>query len=548
MGIFDALRSKWKHSDPEVRLAAIRDLDDQSILAEIAESDPVFRVRLAAVGKLIGNDVLASVALKDSNTQVRLAAVARIKDQSKLCDIAANVAEERVRLAAVDAITDEGVLAHVANTNDNESIQVAAVRRITKDEALLEVAAKSTGHSSRLEAVRRMHSPALLARIAVKSASAQLRIAAAEKLGETVTNPDETTAKAMAFPFAALKDLAEPDTLTHAYTALGKISDKGVMSIIARSTAHPLIRQEAMQRVSARDLWLALARGEESTRLRAAAVSLISDQAELFRIAKGEGHHRVRIAAVHRLSDPAALFSLVRNDFDYRVRLAALCHITDKDLLAEAEAENTAPALRMAASAKAAGKSFLTIIDNLYITPFLGKVSAPERTKPDTDLKYPDINKIHAPAVLAALCAIEDPYHFAEINRTENPHTLVRLVKSEKSRFARLWAIEKIPSPILLWEVLQEKRKLSPEQRLTGNGIEDFTLWAILDKLGEKALLPYADFDWEYIKGLANEPLLCTIMATADFTNQAVIARERYRSIVTRGSKFHDSFGDTSIR
>lgn len=548
MGLLDSLRSKWKHSDPEVRLAAVRDLDNQDILGEIAEKDPVFRVRLAAVGKVIGNDVLAAIAEKDSNIQVRLAAIARIKDQTRLCNLANQVAEERVRLAAVEAIADDGALEYVAINNDSDSVRLAAVRRIKKEEHLLAVAAKSPGLSSRLEAIHRISSPAILSRVAVKSGNAELRIAAAGRLGETLADPDEAMTKAMAFPFASLKDLEKPDVLTHAFAAMLKISNKAVLSFIARSTAHGLLRAEAMQRISLPDLWRSLALGAEDTRLQAAAVKKLADPAEIYQIARGEGHYRVRITAVHRLKDPAQLFSLVRNDPDYRVRLAALCHISDKALLAEAEEENSAPAVRLAASAKAGGKSFLKHIDSVYITPFLGKVSAGERTKPNTDLKLPDVNKIHAPCVLAALCAIEEPYHFTEIERTDNPHALVRMIKGEKNRYVRLWAIEKLSSPLLLWEILQEKRKLTAEQRAASDSLEDFTLWAILDKLGEKALIPYADFDWDYIKGLKNEPLLCMVMATPDFANQAVIGRERYRSLVTKGSKHHESFGDTSIR
>ena len=53
---------KWMDSDPWVRREALDELDDQTLLAEVARKDDDFRVRKAAVEKVTDQTVLAEVA------------------------------------------------------------------------------------------------------------------------------------------------------------------------------------------------------------------------------------------------------------------------------------------------------------------------------------------------------------------------------------------------------------------------------------------------------------------------------------------------------
>ena len=56
MGLFDKLLTpKWKHKDPNVRLEAVKGLDDQEILAEVASNDSYSDIRLEAVKKSLMN-------------------------------------------------------------------------------------------------------------------------------------------------------------------------------------------------------------------------------------------------------------------------------------------------------------------------------------------------------------------------------------------------------------------------------------------------------------------------------------------------------------
>ena len=82
MTIANWFRPKWKHSNPDVRQKAVTSLTNQSVLAYIAKNDDHANVRKTA------NDTLTDIAKNDKDSKVRLAAVQRVTDQNLLADIA----------------------------------------------------------------------------------------------------------------------------------------------------------------------------------------------------------------------------------------------------------------------------------------------------------------------------------------------------------------------------------------------------------------------------------------------------------------------------
>ncbi|HWP99857.1 MAG TPA: HEAT repeat domain-containing protein, partial [Vicinamibacterales bacterium] len=82
MSLFDRLRPtpRWKHPHPQVRLAAIQELDlsspdTSSILARLGRQDPDARVRRAALARLDDPAVLAEAARGDADEGVRQKAI-----------------------------------------------------------------------------------------------------------------------------------------------------------------------------------------------------------------------------------------------------------------------------------------------------------------------------------------------------------------------------------------------------------------------------------------------------------------------------------------
>jgi hypothetical protein len=108
MGVFDVFRPKWKHSDPDVRVAAANEIGDENILIEIAAKDPEWFVRHHAF------DVLRS----------------RNRGQHVYARLAKDAGDEEVRRKAIKKLTDQAVLQEVASGDKYRYIRDAAEHRL----------------------------------------------------------------------------------------------------------------------------------------------------------------------------------------------------------------------------------------------------------------------------------------------------------------------------------------------------------------------------------------------------------------------------------
>ena len=154
--IADLFRSKWKHSDPFVRLAIVEQLTDESLLIHIAESDADTRVRLASINRLT-NDIdkppvspgtpawtrlLVAVGAIDqmSSYDERKAALAKITNQSLIAEAARTAESVSTRAHLVEQLCDEQVLASIVCTERWSFVRDAALSRISNQHVLAEIA------------------------------------------------------------------------------------------------------------------------------------------------------------------------------------------------------------------------------------------------------------------------------------------------------------------------------------------------------------------------------------------------------------------------
>jgi hypothetical protein len=181
MSLFDRLKPtpRWKHADPQVRLAAVHELDvsrdDASdILATLARGDADARVRRAAVGRIGNTGVLADIARDDADEQVRQAAVDSLlelatgtgpqsaaaldglRDPKHLATVAKGAASEQIRRAAVERLDDPRSLGSVARSAEDVAVAVRAVERLTDAAELLNVAMRSDQKDAALAAFERV--------------------------------------------------------------------------------------------------------------------------------------------------------------------------------------------------------------------------------------------------------------------------------------------------------------------------------------------------------------------------------------------------------
>ncbi len=117
MSLLDRLRPKWQHSNPTVREAGVRALQDQTILARVAMDEHVEAVRLAAIEKLTDQRVLGLLACGPAS--IAPVAVKRLTDRAQIKAAALSAERADVRHLAVDRI-DDSVLLHRISTSDTD--------------------------------------------------------------------------------------------------------------------------------------------------------------------------------------------------------------------------------------------------------------------------------------------------------------------------------------------------------------------------------------------------------------------------------------------
>lgn len=229
MGLMDIFRPKWKHSDSNVRMAAVETLTDQVVLAEIARTDENRKVCEAAFGKLTDQSILAGIArIGWEEDYVRVAAIQKLADQALLAEIAKTDEKWVVREAAVRKMTDQSILAGIARKFlEEDHVRVAAVERLTDQTLLAEIVQKESRKDVCLAAVKRLTDQALLAEIAKTNEKWDVRMAAKNKVTDqtllagiarevTINETFIRIRKSVTWPsfatgFATQRTIGEPD-------------------------------------------------------------------------------------------------------------------------------------------------------------------------------------------------------------------------------------------------------------------------------------------------------------------------------------------------
>jgi hypothetical protein len=201
MDLLQRLRPRWRHPDPEIRAAAVRELgaEHQDRLGEIARDDVDPHVRRIAIKKLDSPDLLLTIATDDVEPALRDLATARARDL--LVGIACSSAPAAEGEAALSRVTDEPSLAAVAVGGAHASVRRAALARVSSDRLLRDVVRNASDLAVRHEALDRLADPAALRSIAVSDCPVELALRALVRID------DPEALRAIAENHAASKDV-----------------------------------------------------------------------------------------------------------------------------------------------------------------------------------------------------------------------------------------------------------------------------------------------------------------------------------------------------
>lgn len=297
MSLLDRLRPGWQHSDPEVRLAALRDLlkEDQSVFATVAREDPDPRVRRLALKRLDDPALLLEIAERDAEADLRSLAGARAI--TRLVAVATSDGSVEACEAAATKLGDARDLVAVAGGAVHLSVRRSALARVPDDRSLGKVARNARDPVVAMEAVCRIGDPHVLRRVAASEAPSDILLAAVDRITDA----------------EALHAIAEDRTVgkrvrQHAQTKLEElIGDDHPIRVAERRQRQAALCAAAEELLHAADLERALtALGEIEAQWEALATRTppTEDLAERFQRIRGslvhEAARRDRLGAERR--------------------------------------------------------------------------------------------------------------------------------------------------------------------------------------------------------------------------------------------------------
>ncbi|MCG5056193.1 MAG: hypothetical protein KA712_24865 [Myxococcales bacterium] len=158
MGLLDVFRPRWKHSNPDVRLQAVKVLDDDQALGEAAARDEDERIRRAAIRQMVDPWRLKNVAHVQSDDRLRSLALARAREL--FVQIALSGQEsERNSLAAVRDLESQEHLAEIALRAPRPAVRRQALDLVVAKGALANLVRRATDRELRLAALARLSDP-----------------------------------------------------------------------------------------------------------------------------------------------------------------------------------------------------------------------------------------------------------------------------------------------------------------------------------------------------------------------------------------------------
>jgi uncharacterized DUF497 family protein len=169
----------------EISCAAARRVTYQHLLVQLVQRATTEAVARIALQRIDDQNALEAIA-RDTTCHLRDGAVGRLTNQSLLEDIAKTDPKEHVRVVAVKHITNEVVLGEFARTDSREGVRAAAVGGISGEALLVEIVSnKKEEFEVRRAAVGRLQNESVLAEIATSDGDSRIRDKAKSKVRDS---------------------------------------------------------------------------------------------------------------------------------------------------------------------------------------------------------------------------------------------------------------------------------------------------------------------------------------------------------------------------
>ncbi len=325
MGFLDNLfKPKYKNSNWEVRLEAVKELTDENILIDIAYNDETSSIRHEAVKKITNQEVLIDILKTDNDKWVCMEAVEKITDVNVLSEIAETHYNDDVRLKAAVKSNNEKVLEElllkyedVTYTINKEYLEV--LKRIDDEETLIKIAKHAKNKRFRQEAINKINNQDVLIDLAINDRNSEIREKATQRvedkelLSEKIEEQKRIVKEREKYYNL---DLAKNNQYHYnRESAIKKINDEELLEDIALNSQYSDSRSMATRKINNQERLLKLAKESDDEWVRKIAIEKINDQKILTELVQNEKDTNVRVEIIKKISNQKELLDIIRDTY-----------------------------------------------------------------------------------------------------------------------------------------------------------------------------------------------------------------------------------------
>lgn len=326
-------------------IAAVRTLEDQKLLARVAEESAWKAARSEAIAHLTDQELVADIVHK-GDWFLRWAILPRIQDPVLLAEVARKDPDPFVREDAIKLVKDAAVLQDAYRHDPDGRVREAAVYTLRDQPALADIALHAADHDLRQVALNVLTDRQFLKTVAVKTGEADLRKQALFQMD------DQKALEELLASQGSSRDLR--------LDIVPLLQNQKLLKEIATAGAEdPAIRAAAAEKVTDQSVLAGLSAPDQPVAVRLAVVNATRDASMVAHLARSDNDPKVRLAAIGRLDDAAILTRLAQEERDETLRARAVSRLNDRALLARILVQDPSPRVRREAVARVQDKDVL---------------------------------------------------------------------------------------------------------------------------------------------------------------------------------------------
>ena len=350
MGLMDFFRPPWKHSNKDVRLSAIKSINDQDILFKIAKHDKEKDVRAAAVKKIQDQKFLAQILDIEKEETVQRAAITNLLGQSVLLNIFKKSNESDFRRLILTEVTNPKEFEFLFKEISSPYERKEVIEHIKNQDILNYIALNSDRYEFRLIAYKKLNildTPKAWADIAKNAKDEIVRLLVIEKLTdqkiifEIVKSDDKTPNR-----LAALAKLTDQNYIYHVamydkeidvgVAAIQRLTDKKLLEQVFLKSEKWRFREEAIKKIEDQAILIDAVLNDDSYYVRQEAIKWITDQKTMAQLAlKDKEWMNILEDAFNKITNSEVITDIAKNARSSFIRQLAILKIKDSDNLYE---------------------------------------------------------------------------------------------------------------------------------------------------------------------------------------------------------------------